>query len=174
MLLDICNDPNILQILSYVKKIITVIMIVVPTILLFSLIFKAVSATIKGDDNALATLKKKAVPNIVAAVLIFIVPFSVNIILNLNSDSKGFNACLSNATPEGIEKATEDKISLWFERTNETLNLNDYNKLTEYIDKISEEDKKEKYTREAEELYRKMEDSWRLKITNISIEDTVI
>ena len=174
MILDICSDPDVLITLSIIKTIITIIMIVVPIILLFSLIFKAVSAATQGKEDALAELKKKAVPNIVTAVLIFIVPFGINIILSILPDFTGYSSCLTNATPEGIEASVETKLDKLIARIEETLSLDDYNTALHYLEKLKDEEKNAKYQAILDELYKKIEASWRLKIADISIEDTVV
>ena len=136
MILDICNDPSALKVFSIIKIIITIIMIVVPIILLFSLTFKLIQASTKGDEDAIASIKKKAVPNIIAAALIFLVPLLINLLLNITPDFTGYNACLTNATPEGIETAYESKIDASIGRAEETININDYNTAMKYLDKI--------------------------------------
>ena len=114
MILGICESPNVLEIMNIVVTIIKVIMAVVPTILLFSLIFKAVQATTKGDDNALATLKKKAVPNIVAAVLIILVPALVSIIMTISFPDSEYNKCIKDISPTKIQQVYTDKAESFY------------------------------------------------------------
>ena len=174
MILDICNDPSALKVFSNIKIIITIIMIVVPIILLFSLTFKFIQASTKGNEDALASIKKKAVPNIIAAALIFLVPLLINLLLNITPDFTGYNACLTNATPEGIEMAYESKIDASIVRAEETININDYNTAMKYLDKIDNEEKKEEYNKRLEEVYKKIEESRKIKIVSITVDDVVV
>ena len=174
MILDICNDPSALKVFSIIKIIITIIMIVVPIILLFSLTFKLIQASTKGDEDAIASIKKKAVPNIIAAALIFLVPLLINLLLNITPDFTGYNACLTNATPEGIETAYESKIDASIGRAEETININDYNTAMKYLDKIDDEEKKEEYNKRLEEVYKKIEESRKIKIVSITVDDVVV
>ena len=174
MILDICNDPSVLKVFSIIKIIITIIMIVVPIILLFSLTFKFIQAITKGNEDAIASIKKKAVPNIIAAALIFLVPLLINLLLNITPDFTGYNACLTNATPEGIEMAYESKIDASIVRAEETININDYNTAMKYLDKIDNEEKKEEYNKRLEEVYKKIEESRKIKIVSITVDDVVV
>ena len=65
MILSICDSPKVIEVMNIVNRIINIIKIVVPSILLFSLVFKFIQASTKNDNDALATIKKKAVPNII-------------------------------------------------------------------------------------------------------------
>ena len=174
MILDICNDPSALKVFSNIKIIITIIMIVVPIILLFSLTFKFIQASTKGNEDALASIKKKAVPNIIAAALIFLVPLLINLLLNITPDFTGYNACLTNATPEGIEASYEIKLEKMVQRAEETININDYNTAMKYLDKIDNEEKKEEYNKRLEEVYKKIEESRKIKIVSITVDDVVV
>ena len=174
MILDICNDPSALKVFSIIKIIITIIMIVVPIILLFSLTFKFIQASTKGNEDAIASIKKKAVPNIIAAALIFLVPLLINLLLNITPDFTGYNACLTNATPEGIEASYEIKLEKMVQRAEETININDYNTAMKYLNKIDNEDKKEEYIVRLEIVYKKIEESRKITIVSITTEDTVV
>ena len=96
MILGICSSPNILETLYTVKIIITVILIAVPSILIFSLIFKLISATTKSDEDAIAIIKKKAIPNVIVSVLIIIVPTLVNVLVQLAFPDSEYSLCATN------------------------------------------------------------------------------
>ena len=102
MILSICNSPSILEIIKIVRIIITVILIVVPSVLMFSLIFKFISAATKGDDDAIAIIKKKAVPNIVAAALIFLIPTIVSLLVQVSFPNSEYSQCLGNSNSDTI------------------------------------------------------------------------
>ncbi len=145
MILGICESPNVLEIMNIVVTIIKVIMAVVPTILLFSLIFKAVQAVTKGNDDALAALKKKAVPNIVAAVLIILVPTLVSIIMTISFPDSEYNKCIKDISPTKIQQVYTDKAESLVKKAEETLNIGDYTNAMNYMPNVKDENKRASY-----------------------------
>ena len=154
MILSICDSPNVLEIMNIVVTIIKVIITVVPIILLFSLIFKAVSAATQGKEDALAELKKKAVPNIVSAVLIFLIPTLVSLIVTVSFPESDYTKCISGISRESIQEAYEDKAEKLVRTAEETLNINDYSAAMNYMPNVQDDDKRESYEKRLEEVKR--------------------
>jgi hypothetical protein len=125
----------------------------------------------KGDSDAIAVLKKKAVPSIVAAALIIIVPTAVNLVVSLFTDTLSYSKCLVNATPDGIDLAYEDKMEKLISRVEETLSESDYNIALTYLKKIKDESKKEAYQKRLDAVYELIA---KMKIKSIVMNDTVV
>ena len=125
MILGICDTPKVLEVMNIVNIIITIIRIVVPILLLFSLTFKLIQAITKGNEDAIASIKKKAVPSIIAAALIFIVPVLVNLIVSVSFPNSEYTKCIANISFEKIEKIYTDKAEKLVSKAEETLNIND-------------------------------------------------
>ena len=143
MILGICNSPQVAEVLNIVIRIIDIIKIVVPIILLFSLMFKFISASTKNDQNALATLKKKAVPNIISAVLIFVIPSLIGLIVEVSFPESDYSVCLKDMTTEEIQQLYETKAEQLVSKAEETLNMSDYTNAMNYIENIKNDSKRE-------------------------------
>ena len=126
MILEICNTPQSMETMNIVVTAINIIRIVVPIILLFSLIFKFVKASTEGKEDAIIQIKKKAIPNVIAAVLIFIVPPLVNLIIEVSSPGNSYSECLKYISSDQIDELYEEKAKQKVLRTEETLDINDY------------------------------------------------
>ena len=170
MILGICESPNVLEIMNIVVTIIKVIITVVPIILLFSLIFKAVSAATQGKEDALVELKKKAVPNIVAAVLIFLIPTLVSLIVTVSFPESDYTKCISGISRESIQEIYEEKAERLVRTAEETLNISDYSVAMNYMPKVKDDDKREAYEKRLEEV-KKLIDEARTPPTPIVIDD---
>ncbi len=139
MILSICNSPSILEIIKIVRIIITVILIVVPSVLMFSLIFKFISAATKGDDDAIAIIKKKAVPNIVAAALIFLIPTIVSLLVQVSFPNSEYSQCLDNSNSNTISELYYNDALAKLNLVKQTLLLNDYYNAESKIEKVNDD-----------------------------------
>ncbi len=169
MILSICDSPNVLEIMNIVVTIIKVIITVVPIILLFSLIFKAVSAATQGKEDALAELKKKAVPNIVAAVLIFLIPTLVSLIVTVSFPESDYTKCIAGISSEKIQEAYEDKAEKLVRTAEETLNINDYSAAMSYMPNVKDDDKRESYEKRLEEVKKLIDEARKPEDADIDI-----
>ena len=105
MILNICDNPSILEILRIIRIVIQFIKVIVPIILIFSLLFSFAKAVYSDDNDLLAKTSKTAIPKIVSAILVFFIPTFVNLIVNLTSNNNSYINCLKNATNEKIDIA---------------------------------------------------------------------
>lgn len=137
IILGICNSTSVLEVLRIVKIIITIILIVVPIILLFSLIFKFIGAATKGDEDAIASIKKKAVPSIIAAALIFLVPTIINLIIQISFPNSEYTQCLENSSPEKLTQIYESNAKNGINKVKQTLSKTDYYNAEKSINKLN-------------------------------------
>lgn len=126
MILEICDTPQSMETMNIVVTAINIIRIVVSIILLFSLIFKFVKASTEGKEDAIIQIKKKAIPNVIAAVLIFIVPPLVNLIIEVSFPGNSYSECLKYISSDQTDELYEEKAKQKVLRTEETLDINDY------------------------------------------------
>ena len=153
MILGICDTPKVMEIMNIIVKIIKIIKIVIPIILLFVLTFKFIKASTGGDEDALANIKKKAIPNIITAASIFIVPTLVSLIMTLVFPDSGFTKCITLTPKENINNKYVEKIEVLVDRAIETENINDYVNAKLYLNNIEDEVLVEKYESKLQEVY---------------------
>lgn len=121
--MEICNNPDILRIIMYVKLILKYVFILVPIglILMMSIdFFKSVIASREDDMKKNVNLSFK---RILFCIVLFFVPTIVSLVINIVDDTLGtentYLACITNAEINTIDEKT-----------------------IEYVDKILEEAKK--------------------------------
>lgn len=122
-----CQNPDVLEAVRIIKIIIDIIKIVVPIILLLSLSIHYFNAVKTGDENLLKKANKAAVSNCIAAILIFLIPGFVNVVVRLSTnDSINTEDCYSNATTEYIATVYETKASEAVARAEKSQSYSDY------------------------------------------------
>ena len=105
VILSLCDNVNVLLIFKIIKTIITLIKIVVPIILIFSLVTNYMTAIKSNDTDLLSQANKSAVPKIIAAILVFLIPTFVGILSDISSFNRvEFFKCINNSTTENINE----------------------------------------------------------------------
>lgn len=126
-IISICDSSSFLQVIQLVKIIINSISIIVPVLLLLSCSLSAVSEILGDGKNApkniLTAWKNKAI----AAVIIFMIPTFVNIVIDMTSGDFEFKTCLTNANSsyisqlrsqeEAVKKIKEEKRKELYEKS---------------------------------------------------------
>ena len=110
-ILSLCEDYRVLSVIYLIKTVIKIVSVFVPIILIVSLVIKYTSDVLKGDGKN-QVLGKDVINKIMAAIIIFLVPTIVNMLISII----GFNSennCYLNANRDYInslkEKHDEDK-----------------------------------------------------------------
>ena len=174
MIFNICSVPDILNIFRIIKLFITIIKIAVPTLLIISLMLKFSKVVSSGDANELEKVKKSAVSNIIAAVLIFLVPTFVNMIIKITPNFTGYENCIILATPEGIAQAHEsvmEDLVVTAEKNPTEANLNI---ALQYLSKITDPAKKAEFKERLDKVEIKVEESKVLAIESVTVNDVVV
>ena len=173
MLASICSEPKVLEVMRIIDIFVDIIRIVVPLLLIFSLMFKFMSAIKTGEEDNLAKVKKSAVTNVVAALVIFLIPNIVNIVVNVTFPNSDYKNCL-NVTMAEVNVSYENKMERLIKRAEETLNMNDYNAAKGYLKNIKDETKRKEYEKRLDAIYQKILETMKLKIVSVDVEDSVV
>ena len=144
MIASICSEPKVLEIMRLVNIFISIIRIVVPLLLIFSLLFKFISVIKTGNEDNLAKVKKSVIYNITAAVIIFLIPNIINLIVKISFPNNDYKNCI-NTNYDVIVKAYNDKEEILVSKAEETLNINDYNNAYNYLLNINEGNTRKSY-----------------------------
>lgn len=154
MILDICNVPDILSVMRYVKIVITIIKIVVPILLIISGMIDFIGAVGNADvSDALKKITRKSI----AAIIVFLVPTFVNLIIKVLDFKGNYYPCIENATVEGIEAARERVARDYILLAKNTLVTEYYYGAKPYISELKNEAVKEQLTNELESIYKDIE-----------------
>ncbi len=125
MIASMCSDPKVLEVMKYVNIFISIIRIVVPLILIFTLMFKFMSVIKAGNEDELAKVKKTAVVNVIAAVIIFLIPNILGIIIKITFPKNDYNNCLE-VDDTVITQAYENRMEKLVINAEETLSQSAY------------------------------------------------
>ncbi len=144
-ILSICNEPGTLNIIRIVVLLINIIKIVVPIILIVFLVIKIMGAVSKQNQEEIAKTIRSSIPNIVAAVLIFLVPTFVDIVARLSFPNSDYAKCISDINKEKINTLYEDKMSKLLSTAEESEKYSDYAAAKLYLSNIKDSKKRTDY-----------------------------
>ncbi len=159
MVLSICTNPEVLSVMKYVKIVIDIIRIVVPIALIIALMVSFARAVAGKGDDELSNSLKSSVNKILAAVIVFLIPTFVNVIIaTLDAKSIDFASCLNNATDENIRIAYNKQAETYVAIANESLLRADYNAAISKVNRLKDAEEQKKLQAQLEEIKEKVED----------------
>lgn len=152
-ILGICQNGDILSVFRIINIIIMIIKVAVPILLIITGMVTLMKTIRVGDEDLLAKAKKQLVSNALAAVIIFLVPTLVNVIVKTNGVENGYKDCLTSATEEGITYAYITTADTLVAKAEETKTYNDYYAAVNALSKIKDETLKNDYNGRLSILY---------------------
>ena len=158
MIASICSNPKVLEVMRYINIFITIIRIVVPILLIFSLSFKLIKAVTSGNEDGLSKVKKNAPSNIIAAVVIFLIPSIVSLIVKVSFPNSDYKECLIIKSSDEINILYDNKMSEYVSIAAETLDINDYANALNYLKNIKDKNKRNGYQKKLDELKKQIDD----------------
>ncbi len=151
-ILSICSEPNTMKIIRIVVLLINIIKIVVPIVLIVFLAIKIMGAVASQNQEEITKRVKSSIPNIIAAVLIFLVPTFVDIIARLSFPNSDYAKCISGISKEKIEEAYINKMNDLISKAEDSGKYSDYANAKLYLSNIKDQAKREEYEKKLEEL----------------------
>ena len=92
---NFCQNEDIAKIIKYINLFVNIIRVAVPIILIISAMLKLLKA-VTGKDG-IDGVKKVLVTNVIAAVLIFLIPTFVEIVIRISGSYEDYKECLDLA-----------------------------------------------------------------------------
>ena len=150
-ILDICENGDVLSVFKIVNLVILLIKIIVPIGLIVSVMIEYLKAVMNHDEIAITN--KLFVNKIMAAVLVFLIPTFVNLVIS-SVDPKGISyaGCLENATNENINAAYVKTANKRIDAVKDSLLTADYQIAMSSVNKIKDESAKTEVKTELEGL----------------------
>ena len=90
-----CSDPALQNVLYVVRRVVNIIQIVVPILLMIALCLQIFTLVTNPDDKK---AKGKIKNSIIAAIIVFFVPFIVNVVMGLIDEKTVVSDCWNKAT----------------------------------------------------------------------------
>ena len=149
MILNICNQPSILEIIKFIKLLIQAICIIVPIGMYISIMLDFTKGVYSKDNNLGKTSFKPAINRAVAGIIVFLVPTFINVIISfMGYVDSDLTFCIENATPEGIQKAYVNIASNAVNFVKDELSNSSYYFAENAIKDVKDESKKEELKKE--------------------------
>ncbi len=108
MLLAVCTDPNLLQVVLIAKKIIQILEIVGPLGVVLYASIDVVKAVTSKDQSSIKKQLDMIPKRLLAMAILFFVPMLVDITMSIADNEFEYSACFKNATQENIESLFVD------------------------------------------------------------------
>ena len=157
MILSLCQNPEALLVSKYVNLILNLIRVLVPIALMISIMVSFIRVITGKADEELPQALKQSVNKILAAVLIFMIPTFISVIMStMNATSINYKDCLNNATTEKISAAYTARAQKYVEIANESLLRGDYNMAMSQVKKLDDKLQQEQLTAQLQEIEEKI------------------
>ena len=138
LVMSICSVPEVLEVMRIVNMAILIIKIAVP-ILLIVIGMVTLMNTIKvGNEDLLAKAKKQLINNCIAAVVIFLIPTLVSVIVRVSDTNNQYRACL-DADVTMINDAYISRAENLVSKAEEAKTYNDYYAAKKAVDGLKNE-----------------------------------
>ena len=145
MILSVCSNPDLLSIMLIINKVINLLKMLVPIGLIIFSSIDLLKSVIATDQEGIAR-KKAAIPKrALAAIIIFLIPSVINLVMIFANDTFEYNSCFTNATPEAIKAAYLNKADNAVAKAESTLNKIDYDNASLTVLKLENGVAKENY-----------------------------
>ena len=168
MILSICDEPGLMNIFRIVVLLINIVKAVVPIILIIFAMIKITGAVAKHNQEEIAKTSKSCIPNIIAAVLIFLIPTLVDIVVRLSFPNSDYSKCISGITREKIDAAYDENMNDLLTFAEESLKYADYSAAKEYLQHINDKEKREQYEERLNALEEQLDEIYKDKEKEIT------
>ena len=158
MILSICSNPQILEVMRIINIVILIIKIVVPILLILNGMITLMKTIKVGNDDLLAKAKKQLVNNSIAAIVIFLIPTLVNVIVKISDTNNEYRDCLYVDT-EIISNAYTSRAEELLSSAEKSKTYNDYYAAKDAVSKIKDENEKASLEERLESLYKDIKDN---------------
>ena len=146
-ILSICDNPDVLQVMRIINIVITVIKIAVPILLIIFIMIELIGAV--ADEEKFKKVTSGAVKKFIAALLIFLIPTLVQVIVvnvvGSNETNEEYKNCLKDLSVEQINKIYEKNALEAIVKAESTNNYSDYSNAVLLTHKIPDKEVRTEY-----------------------------
>lgn len=157
-ILSLCDSGDVLSVFRIVNIIIMIIKVAVPILLIIVGMVTLMKSIKTGNEDLLAKAKKQLVNNSIAAVVIFLIPTLVNVIVKISDSNNEYRDCLY-ADTEIISNAYVSRANELLSSAEKSKTYNDYYAAKDAVSKIKDENEKASLEDRLENLYKNIKDN---------------
>ena len=161
LILDVCDNSSILNIMLIVKIIINAITVIVPILLIVFSLITFVNATKTGNNTAaFQALIRKCV----AAIIIFMVPHLILFVVRVTTaDTQSVLKCFNQATRENIKAAQVKEANEYVINAKNLVNDGAYSMAYSVVNELDDSAEKTKMMAELDQVKKEIEEVKRQK-----------
>lgn len=141
LLMSVCTDPQFLSALKIVKIAVGFISIVVPIILILAVMIKLIKVVIEGDNKFKEVLKSCTL-QIISAIVVFLVPTMVSLVMSVVSTVNESDSCWNNANDETITSLATSSVQVRLSMLS-NLTISEIKDMIKLLDYVEDESLKE-------------------------------
>ncbi len=153
MILSICSNPEVLEVMRIINMVTLIIKIAVPILLILTGMIKLMNTIKVGNDDLLVKAKKQLISNSIAAIVIFLIPTLVNVIVKISDTNNEYRDCLY-ANTEIISNAYVSRAEELLSSAEKSKIYNDYYAAKDAVSKIKDENERASLEERLENLYK--------------------
>ena len=151
-ILSLCDNGDVLSVFRIVNIVIMIIKIAVPILLIVIGMITLMKTINVGNDDLLVKAKKQLVNNCIAAIVIFLIPTLVNVIVKISDTNNQYRDCLY-ADSEIINDAYSNKAETLVSIAESSKTYNDYYAAKDAVTKIKDGNERASLEERLDALY---------------------
>ena len=159
MVLNVCNDPQFLEIMVIVKRIINIIKVFAPIVLIIMMMVDIIKSVTAGNAEGISKSMRQIPNRLLAAAMIFLVPTILEFTLNFVDDSFEYAACITNADYEIIQVLYTNNADNYVIKVEQSLNEGDLASARYAVNLLTDESLKISYNARLDKVAKKIESS---------------
>ena len=141
-ILNICDVPNVMEVLRIINILITIIRVIVPILLIVSAMIELVRAVSNSELNKIS---KPMVNKVIAAVVVFLIPTFVSVIAGFAGNDGEYKHCVRNISLDEIKIAYSEMERDLVQKAEESFNIYDYNNAIIYLDNVKDPEERKEF-----------------------------
>ncbi len=152
LIMSICSVPEVLEVMRIINMVILIVKIAVPILLILTGMITLMKTIKVGNEDLLAKAKKQLVNNCIAAIVIFLIPTLVNVIVKISDTNNEYRDCLY-ADTEIINDAYASRAASLVSKAESTKSYNDYYAAKNAVSELKDESEKASLNERLDALY---------------------
>lgn len=147
--MDVCNNPDVLRVIMYIKILLKYIFILVPMGLILMMVLDFFKNVVAGKEEDMNKNTKLSLKRLIFCVVLFFVPTIVSFVIKIVDNSletdTSYISCITNAESSTIEEKEADYAWNLVAEAKESGDFIKIENALSYINRIKDEEKKEEY-----------------------------
>ena len=145
MILNICDNPSVLEVIRIINMVILIVKIAVPILLILTGMITLMKTIKVADDVLLAKAKKQLISNAVAAIVIFLIPTLVNVLVKVSDTNNQYKDCLYSANFDGINQKYYENAETAVSKAESTKTYNDYYEALSKVNEVKDAEQRKSF-----------------------------